>query len=106
MSGPGKSRALGALVLGGVFLGCSPILVRVSHVGPIATAFWRLALALVPLAPLFARASRDAADDHIPASPADHLTASLPGLCLAGDLVAWHISLHMTTVTKIGRAHV
>jgi peptidoglycan/LPS O-acetylase OafA/YrhL len=49
VTGAHGSRALGALLLGGVFLGCSPILVRISHIGPIATAFWRLALALPPL---------------------------------------------------------
>src|SRR2546426_772381 len=52
---PHSGRALAALVLGGVLLGCSPILVRLSHIGPIATAFWRLALALVPLVLLFGR---------------------------------------------------
>jgi len=95
-----KGRALGALVLGGVFLGCSPIFVRLSHIGPIATAFWRLALALVPLTALFGKGSRDGQAGLVPRRFADHLTAALPGLCLAGDLVAWHISLHMTSVAN------
>ncbi len=93
-------RALAALVLGGVFLGCSPIFVRLSHIGPIATAFWRLALALIPLTLLFARNSRDGQAGLVPRRFGDHLTAALPGLCLAGDLVTWHISLHMTSVAN------
>ena len=96
----GRGRALGALVLGGIFLGCSPILVRISHIGPIATAFWRLALALVPLTAFISNAGRTGTTGRMPATPADHLTAALPGIFLAGDLVAWHISLHLTSVTN------
>lgn len=93
-----KGEALSALVLGGVLLGCSPILVRVSELGPIATAFWRLALALVPLTLLFAR--RGAGGGPLPAVAGEHLAAALPGVFLAGDLAAWHTSLHMTSVTN------
>jgi drug/metabolite transporter (DMT)-like permease len=97
---PGKGQALAALLLGGIFLGCSPILVRISQIGPIATAFWRLILALAPLGLVFARASRAEGTSGLPATAADHLTAALPGVFLAGDLVAWHISLHMTSVAN------
>jgi drug/metabolite transporter (DMT)-like permease len=103
LSGPleaGKERALAALVLGAVLLGCSPILVRLSQIGPIATAFWRLALALVPLVLLFGTSARDGRVGTLPATPAEHLTAALPGVFLAGDLAAWHISLHMTSVAN------
>src|SRR3954471_3133049 len=93
-----KGKALVALVLGGILVGCSPILVRVSELGPIATAFWRLALALVPLVLLFAR--RGGGGGPLPATIAEHVTASLPGVFLAGDLAAWHTSLHMTSVTN------
>ena len=96
----GKGRALGALVLGGLFLGCSPILVRVSHVGPIATAFWRLALAFPPLLALFSHASRSGQAGRLPSTAGDHLTAALPGIFLAGDLATWHISLHLTSVAN------
>ena len=41
--------ALIALLVGGAAIGGSPIFVRLSEVGPMATAFWRVALALVPL---------------------------------------------------------
>ncbi len=100
MTPAGKGRAIGALVLGGILLGSSPILVRLSHVGPIATAFWRLATALPPLALLFANASRHGGAGRLPSRAREHLIAALPGVCLAGDLVTWHISLHMTSVTN------
>jgi drug/metabolite transporter (DMT)-like permease len=97
VTGHAKGRALGALVVGGVLLGCSPILVRVSELGPIATAFWRLALALVPLAVLF---GRQGGSGPRPSTAAEHLTAAMPGIFLGGDLATWHLSLHMTSVTN------
>ena len=99
-AGHGGGRALGALVLGGIFLGCSPILVRLSSIGPIATAFWRLGFALLPLGALFAGGIRTGDTGRLPASRSDHLVAAAPGLFLAGDLATWHISLHMTSVTN------
>ena len=47
-----------ALVLGGICLGCSPILVRLSYIGPLATAFWRLCDATGTVSP-DALAARD-----------------------------------------------
>ena len=85
-------------MLGGICLGGSPILVRVSELGPIATAFWRSALALIPLAVAFG-ASRDEAR-LVPRRWTDHATAALPGVLLAGDLITWHISIHLTSVTN------
>jgi len=97
VSGRAKGRALVALVAGGILLGCSPILVRVSELGPVATAFWRLALGLIPLSILFARRR---GDGRVPVTMEQHLTAAMPGVFLAGDLATWHTSLHMTSVTN------
>lgn len=53
---PSNSRLpLLALIAGGIAIGCSPIFVRLSEIGPVSTAFWRLALALGPLILLFSR---------------------------------------------------
>ncbi len=41
--------AFGALALGAVAMGASPIFVRLAEVGPFASAFWRVALALPAL---------------------------------------------------------
>jgi drug/metabolite transporter (DMT)-like permease len=97
VNGSRKGRALGALVLGGFLLGCSPILVRLSELGPVATAFWRLALALVPLTLLF---FRHRGSGRLPSTLAEHLTAAMPGIFLGGDLATWHLSIHMTSVTN------
>src|SRR4051812_21857980 len=50
-----QGRALAALIIAGGLIGCSPILVRLSEVGPVATSFWRLLLALMPITVAFAR---------------------------------------------------
>lgn len=82
--------------MGGVLIGCSPIFVRLSGVGSVSTAFWRLALALVPLL-LIARGDKVGVR---PDTWADRVTVALPGIILGAELVAWHISLHMTSVAN------
>lgn len=90
-------RALIALLLGGTLIGCSPIFVRLSELDAVATAFWRLLLALLPLALMHWRGGNGAAR---PVSVRDRLTVSLPGVILAAELAFWHISLHLTSVAN------
>jgi drug/metabolite transporter (DMT)-like permease len=92
--------ALAALVLGAVMIGCSPIFVRVSEVGPLTTAFWRTGLAMLPLLCWLGASPAAPREDARPRDLADCFALVLPGLMLAGDLVAWHISLHMTSVAN------
>ncbi|MFK4823911.1 DMT family transporter [Paenochrobactrum sp. BZR 588] len=91
--------AMIALFLGGVAIGTSPIFVRLSETGPLATAFWRLALALLPLLAI----------DKIFITPvqraetttwSDYFELGIPGLFLAGDLALWHAALNITTVAN------
>ncbi|MEW9613455.1 DMT family transporter [Shinella sp. S4-D37] len=89
--------ALIALIVGGIAIGGSPIFVRLSEVGPMATAFWRVALALMPFL-LMAQVTKQG--DARPAGLRDHLFLLLPGVFLAADLAAWHLSLHMTSVAN------
>jgi len=97
---PHQRRALPALILGGISIACSPILVRLSEVGPITTAFWRLALALLPLLLVSRRQRSDAQTARQPRGWREYLDVAAPGLFLASDLAAWHISLHLTTVAN------
>jgi drug/metabolite transporter (DMT)-like permease len=87
-----------ALILGGAAIGGSPIFVRLSEVGPLATAFWRVALALIPLL-IFSWAKPQRAESRV-ASASDYAMLMLPGLFLASDLVLWHLALHMTSVAN------
>ncbi len=87
-----------ALVAGAVAMGASPIFVRhaaAAEVGPFASAFWRVALAL-PF--LFAWAVRE--DRGRPSRPTLSKPAILAGLFFTGDLVFWHLSILATTVAN------
>lgn len=95
-----QRRALPALLLGGMVIGCSPILVRVSELGPVATAFWRLVLALLPLGIAFGREQAGYQPRRLPQRASEHLAAAAPGVLLAADLAAWHTSLHLTSVAN------
>lgn len=95
---PEHRSALVALIAGGIAIGASPIFVRLSEVGPISTGFWRLALALIPLS--LWSLLRAAPHARKPLRLSDALLLVVPGLALAIDLVAWHLSLHMTSVAN------
>jgi drug/metabolite transporter (DMT)-like permease len=88
-----------AVIVGGVATGFTPIFVRLSDVGPVASAFWRFALA-VPLlwAWLLWHERRRAP------RPGSALARSslvgLAGLFLACDLGTWHWAVLYTTVAN------
>jgi drug/metabolite transporter (DMT)-like permease len=83
--------ALPALLLGATFIALSPIFVRVAEVGPTASAFWRVALAVPLLWPLAART---------PSARIDWKLLLAAGLAFAGDLAFWHWSLQFTSVAN------
>jgi drug/metabolite transporter (DMT)-like permease len=92
--------ALLVLVLGALMLSFSGVLVKLSEVGPSATAFYRMTLSL-PLLLLLMTGERRAA-----AAPArrierrDWRLIAGAGMFLAGDLVSWHWALHITSVAN------
>ncbi|WP_064709941.1 DMT family transporter [Rhizobium bangladeshense] len=94
---PANRLALAALVIGGAAIGGSPIFVRLSEAGPMATAFWRVALALIPIF-IVSLMKKDAGPK--PRNLSDYGLLTLPGLMLALDLAAWHLSLTMTSVAN------
>ena len=92
--------AFGALLLGATAISAAPILVRLSEAGPVSTAFWRMFFAL----PVFWWWI-------IRQSPIQRTVVEVPrqtgfgwvlltGFFFAGDLTAWHWSLHFTTVAN------
>lgn len=93
-----SQRALPALLLGGVLIGCSPIFVRLSELDAVATAFWRLALALLPLAFVARREIKGGTAR--PRGWRDIAVVSLPGVVLGAELTLWHSSLHLTSVAN------
>jgi len=104
--GPADQRArkrwpLAVLMTGAVGIGLAPIFVRWSEVGPAATAFWRLALAL-PFFWLWLGMERGKRG-HGPqdGAPGGHVAMLvLPGVFFAADLGIWHWSIRFTTVAN------
>ena len=82
------------LLAGGCAIAFAPIFVRLSDTGPVASAFWRCALA-VPFLWIwvFAKARGDAVRVSI-------VPLALAGLFFASDLGVWHFSILFTSVAN------
>ena len=102
MTKPERSEipALLALLAGALAIGSSGILVRVSETGAVASAFWRGALAVPPLAlwAFLERRAPAAADGA--RMPRTRLDSGFfwAGLFFAGDIALYHLSLMRTSV--------
>ncbi|MFK0331125.1 DMT family transporter [Rhizobium sp. NPDC090275] len=97
-SAPSQRFALAALILGGAAIGGSPIFVRLSEVGPMATGFWRVALAFFPI--YIFSLIKGGATGPKPETWADRGMLILPGVILAVDLITWHLSITITSVAN------
>ncbi|HJV75847.1 MAG TPA: DMT family transporter [Noviherbaspirillum sp.] len=90
--------AFAALLFGGMAIGFAGIFMRLSDVNPIASAFWRMALA-TPFLWIWALTVR--AQDHASRKRTDFSAVlALSGIYFAGDMALWHLSLHYTTVAN------
>lgn len=99
-AGPGIAPVVAALCAGAVAMGISPIFVRyaaAADVGPFASAFWRVALAL-PV--LYAWMRLDERGRATPPGRPFGAATLLAGLAFAGDLFFWHLSILATTVAN------
>jgi drug/metabolite transporter (DMT)-like permease len=112
--------ALVALLAGATGIGFAPIFVRLSEVGPSATAFYRLffALPVLWLAGSMESGRRATGlSDHQAPRPGSGITQALPGngrlsgrslawccglagVLFAGDLAFWHWSIKLTSVAN------
>jgi drug/metabolite transporter (DMT)-like permease len=78
--------ALAALFVGALAMGISPVFVRNAEVGPFASAFWRVALAL-PVLFLWARLAREE-------------TAEAPTAGSHRALIFWHLAIGHTSIAN------
>ena len=91
--------ALPLLLIGAVCIAFAPIFVRLSELGPMATAFYRVALALPVLWLLVGRDT----ERSLPSGGLrrrDWLYLSLAGVLFALDLMVWHFSIMLTSVAN------
>ena len=89
------------LLLGAAFLASGGIFVKLSELGPVATAFYRIALAM-PLALAWGQIAASPRKRKSAAEPprGDFVLFIFSGAFLALDLILWHISFHHTTVAN------
>jgi drug/metabolite transporter (DMT)-like permease len=93
-----EKLALIALFAGAAGIAFGPIFVRLSEVGPVATAFWRTALA-VPVLALWLALEQRGRRRRSP-SPRQRLMLCLTGVFFACDLSLWHWSIKLTSVAN------
>lgn len=93
----GNPLALAALFAGATAIATAGLFVKVSETGPVATAFWRVFLAL-PF--LWAWALFDNPRAHFAGFARDHRLLIAAGLFFAGDLAVWHWSIVLTSVAN------
>lgn len=96
----GARAALSALFGGAVGIAFAPIFVRLSEVGPSATAFWRLSLALPALWLWMAIEGKQSGAPRQPSCMADYRRLTVAGLFFAADLAVWHWSILFTSVAN------
>jgi len=96
-----KARiALVILLAGALGIAFSPIFVRLSELGPTATAFHRIFLALPALWLWQYMESRGPRRPRQPAGWPDYLGLIAAGVFFAGDLAFWHWSIRFTSVAN------
>lgn len=92
-----RPLALVALFAGATAIATSALFVKVSEAGPVATAFWRVFLAL-PF--LWAWALFENRRQHYTNFTCERRLMILAGLFFAGDLAIWHWSIVLTSVAN------
>ncbi|NNC73829.1 MAG: DMT family transporter [Sphingomonadaceae bacterium] len=84
-------------LIGSAILSAGPLLVRLADVGPVQSAFWRLAIA-APFLIVLARATVRERVRFLPRSGAIWLV--LGGFFFAADLATWHFGIERTTLAN------
>jgi drug/metabolite transporter (DMT)-like permease len=93
---PAGRLAFPALIVGNLVLALGPWMVRLADVGPVASGFWRVAIAL-PFLAAFAFVQQRGRP--VPPSGLVWLVA-FGGLFFASDLAAWHVGIGMTKLAN------
>ncbi len=83
---------IASLLIANALLALGPWLVRIADTGPVASAFWRMALAL-PVIAVMAGATSRARPVFTPVLIA---IIAVSGILFAGDLAAWHLGIVRT----------
>jgi drug/metabolite transporter (DMT)-like permease len=93
---PGGRYAFAALAVANIFLALGPWLVRIADVGPVASAFWRLSLAI----PLLLLLARFATPGSFRPGRGFGIMIIAGGGFFAADLAAWHYGISLTKLAN------
>ena len=98
IAAPSTSLALplAAVAIGNVALAFGPWFVRVADTGPVAAAFWRIALA----APVLLGAAMVMGQRPFAQGRGLGVAIIIGGLSFAADLAAWHLGIRQTTLAN------
>lgn len=89
-------RALVAIVFANIALAFGPLFVRLSDVGPVAAAFWRMSLA----GPVLVVAAVALGSGPLRSARGLWWVLAIAGLAFAADLASWHIGIVRTTLAN------
>lgn len=89
-----RTRAILSVAGGAMIIGLAPVGMRLSELGPQATAFWRFTFALPALALLVVLTKAQAPVRR------DVGLLVIAGACFALDMALWHAALGLTTVAN------
>ena len=95
-----QQKALLALFFGAAAIAFSPIFVRLSELGPIATGFYRIAFALPVLWIWLSVFNPAIGQRKTPSTTGEYFFLILSGLFFACDLAFWHWSISLTSVAN------
>ncbi len=90
------ARAFAAVVVANVALAFGPWFVRMADTGPVAAAFWRIALA----APLLIVGALASGARPVRLTPVMWLLLAASGIAFAADLASWHLGILRTTLAN------
>jgi drug/metabolite transporter (DMT)-like permease len=96
---PQKVAVIG-FILGVIGIAWAPILFRLSEVGPTASAFWRVALAVPVIAVWVLLTGHSTTRNPVIPGWQGSIGLIAAGLFFAGDLFFWHLSLTLTSVAN------
>ena len=91
--------ASAALFIGASAIGLAPIFVRLSLLGPVATGFWRVFLAMPVFLLLMDRKQLGTEATHFDAKW-KALAVTLPGIFFGFDMALWNTSVNTTSVAN------
>jgi drug/metabolite transporter (DMT)-like permease len=92
----GARYGIAALLVANAMLALGPMFVRMADVGPISSAFWRMALAL----PLIAGMALVGPKSSGRMTPVLILIIAASGMLFAADLASWHVGILQTKMAN------